>query len=149
MKKLTQVLLIAILLVACKSMQYEKLPTRPESLLFEMQKGGCYGTCPIYTLSLYKDRLVKYNGKRFTENRGVYEWYLSKKDFQKINAMLIESFNSDLNYNLEVQDLPLTRLNIKNTYEVKFKGSCPKSFQADLKEIELLLLKNASWKFRQ
>lgn len=148
MKKLKQVLLIAILLISCKSMQHKQLPSSPETLLFEMQKGGCYGTCPIYTLSLHNDRLVKYNGKRFTEHQGVYEWYLSKKDFQKINSILTESFNSDFNHNLEVQDLPMTRLNIKNTYEVKFKGRCPKEFKSDLKEIELLLLKNAGWKFK-
>jgi hypothetical protein len=89
---------------------------------------------------------VKYNGKRFTENQGVYQWQLSKKDFDEISSMLTEKFNSNHTHNLEVQDLPQTSLNIKNTYQIKFKGSCPKTFKSELKQIESLLMKNADWK---
>ena len=148
MQKLKYLLLITVLLISCKSIHNEHVLTKPTTLLFELQKGGCYGTCPIYTLSLHNDRLVKYNGKRFTENRGVFQWYIDRKDFNEIKSVLDEKFNSDYTHNLEVQDLPLTRLNIKNTYHVKFKGSCPKEFKKELEQIEMLLLKNASWKKR-
>jgi len=146
MQKLKQILLITILLISCKSIDNKLIPTKPATLLFEMNKGGCYGTCPIYSLSLYENRLVKYNGKRFTENQGVHQWHLSKKDFEEIKSIISEKFNSDYTHNLEVQDLPQTSLNIKNTYQIKFKGSCPKAFRSELKQIKSLLMKNASWK---
>ena len=146
MQKLKQILLITILLISCKSIHNELVPTKPAALIFEMHKGGCYGTCPIYSLSLYEDRLVKYNGKRFTENQGVHQWQLSKKDFEVIKSILSEKFNSNYTHNLEVQDLPQTSLNIKNTYQIKFKGGCPKAFKSELKQIQSLLMKNAGWK---
>ena len=147
MQKLKYILLITVLLTSCKSTHNEHIQTKPSTLLFELQRGGCYGTCPIYTLILHNDRLVKYNGKRFTENRGVFQWYIDRKDFNKIKSILDEKFNSDYTQNLEVQDLPLTRLNIKNTYQIKFKGSCPKEFKQEVDQIEMLLLKNADWRF--
>jgi len=146
MKKLKQILLITILLISCKSIDNKLVPTKTAALIFEMHKGGCYGTCPIYSLSLYENRLVKYNGKRFTENQGAHQWQLSKKDFEVINSILSEKFNSNYTHNLEVQDLPQTSLNIKNTYQIKFKGGYPKDFKSELKQIESLLMKNAGWK---
>ena len=70
---------------------------------------------------------------------------MNKKDFNTLNALIDKNFNSDFKQNIEVQDLPLTELNIKNTYQIKFKGNCPKEFKTELKQIEMLLLKNANW----
>ena len=39
-------------------------------------------------------------------------------------------------------------LNIKNKYQVKFKGGCPIEFKNELKQIEMLLMKNENLKKR-
>ena len=68
-----------------------------------------------------------------------------EKDFNTLKALIDKKFKADYTLNMEVLDLPLTRLNIKNKYQVKFKGSCPIEFKKELKHIEMLLLKNAIW----
>lgn len=37
-----------------------------------MNMGPCYGNCPVYTLTVYDNGIVAYNGERFTERRGVH-----------------------------------------------------------------------------
>lgn len=145
MRKLSCILLITILFVSCKAIDNEVIKKEQTTVLFELIKGGCYGTCPIYSISVDENRQIKYEGKRFVDAIGTYNWIMNKKDFNTLNALIDKNFNSDFKQNIEVQDLPLTELNIKNTYQIKFKGNCPKEFKTELKQIEMLLLKNANW----
>ncbi len=143
-QKLKQILLLSLVVISCKSIQNKPVAERSESILFEMHRGGCYGTCPIYNLSLYNSGLVKYRGIRFTKNEGLYEWRITKEDFETIEALVVEKFNTSATHNLGIQDLPQTTLTINNKYQIKFKGSCPKAYREDLKQIESLLMKNST-----
>lgn len=148
MRKLSCILLITILFVSCKIIDNEVIKKEQTTVLFELIKGGCYGTCPIYSISVDENRQIKYEGKRFLNAIGTYNWIMYEKDFNTLKALIDKNFKADYTYNMEVLDLPLTRLNIKNKYQVKFKGGCPIEFKKELKQIEMLLLKNASWKKR-
>ena len=148
MKKLSCILLITILFVSCKIIDNEVIKKEQTTVLFELIKGGCYGTCPIYSISVDENRQIKYEGKRFVDAIGIYNWIMNEKDFNTLKALIDKKFKADFTHNMQVQDLPLTRLNIKNKYQVKFKGGCPIEFKKELKQIEILLLKNASWKKR-
>ena len=145
MKKLSCILLITILLVSCKTIDNELFKKEQTNILFELIKGGCYGTCPIYKISVDENKQIKYEGKRFVDAIGTYNWIMNEKDFNTLNALIDKKFKADYTHNMEVLDLPLTRLNIKNKYQVKFKGGCPIEFKKELKQIEMLLLKNANW----
>ena len=145
MKKLSCILLITILFVSCKAIDNEVIKKEQTTVLVELIKGGCYGTCPIYSISVDENRQIKYEGKRFVDAIGTYNWIMNEKDFITLNTLIDKNFNSDFKQNIEVQDLPLTELNIKNTYQIKFKGGCPIEFKKELKQIEMLLLKNANW----
>tara|TARA_B100001113_G_scaffold184484_1_gene151217 strand:- start:10 stop:459 length:450 start_codon:yes stop_codon:yes gene_type:complete len=148
MKKLNCILLITILFVSCKIIDNEAIKKEQTTVLFELIKGGCYGTCPIYSISVDENRQIKYEGKRFVDAIGTYNWIMNEKDFNTLKALIDKKFKADYTHNMEVQDLPLTRLNIKNKHHVKFKGSCPIEFKKELKQIEMLLLKNSNWKKR-
>ncbi|HEY6036458.1 MAG TPA: DUF6438 domain-containing protein [Kofleriaceae bacterium] len=39
-------------------------------LLASIDRGACYGTCPIYTLAVYRDGKVEYEGKDFVVTKG-------------------------------------------------------------------------------
>jgi len=39
-------------------------------LLASIDRGPCYGTCPSYTLTVYRDGKVEYVGKDFVKNKG-------------------------------------------------------------------------------
>ena len=145
MKKLSCILLIIILFVSCKTIDNKLIKKEQTTVLFELIKGGCYGTCPIYSISLDKNRQIKYEGKRFVDALGTYNWIMNKKDFNTLETLIDKKFNANYTHNMEVVDLPLTSLNIKDKYQIKFKGICPIEFKKELKQIEMLLLKNANW----
>tara|TARA_B100000900_G_C20042160_1_gene498446 strand:- start:29 stop:478 length:450 start_codon:yes stop_codon:yes gene_type:complete len=146
MKKLSCILLITILLISCKIIDNEIIKKEQTTVLFELIKGGCYGTCPIYSISVDINKQIKYEGKQFVDAIGTYNWIMDEKDFNTLNALIDKKFKADYTHNMEILDLPITRLNIKNKYQVKFKGGCPIEFKKELKQIEMLLLKNANWK---
>lgn len=148
MKKLSFILLIIILFISCKAIDNELIKKEQTTVLFELIKGGCYGTCPIYNISVDENRQIKYEGKRFVDAIGTYNWIMNEKDFNTLKTLIDKTFKADYTHNMQVQDLPLTRLNIKNKYQVKFKGGYPIEFKKELKQVEMLLLKNSSWKKR-
>ena len=148
MKKLSFILLIIILFISCKAIDNELIKKEQTTVLFELIKGGCYGTCPIYNIIVGENRQIKYEGKRFVDAIGTYNWIMNEKDFNTLKTLIDKTFKAEYTHNMQVQDLPLTRLNIKNKYQVKFKGGCPIEFKKELKQVEMLLLKNASWKKR-
>ncbi|MEM9847171.1 MAG: DUF6438 domain-containing protein [Bacteroidota bacterium] len=56
--------------------------------LVEMSKGGCYGRCPIYELTIYDNGVMTYDGKRFTEKEGLYIKKMSDSDLKALKTML-------------------------------------------------------------
>jgi hypothetical protein len=57
---------------------------KPADKVIEMTKGPCYGRCPVFTLTIYKNGLVSYKGERYTDRLGTYEKKLKKKELQSI-----------------------------------------------------------------
>ena len=145
MKKLSYILLTTVLLISCITIDNELVKKEKTTILFELIKGGCYGTCPVYSISIDKNRQIKYEGKRFVDTIGTFNWIMNEKDFNILEALIDKNFKADYTINMEVLDLPLTLMNIENKYQVKFKGGCPEEFKKELNQIEMLLFKNANW----
>ena len=147
MKKLIVVLIST--LFACTSVKENQVLHTENKLKVEFTRGACYGTCPIYSISLNTDRLVKYNGKRFVEQQGVFDWYMERVDFKALNTLLTRNeLSKSIEYNLRAQDLPLTSITIytaTDTISIKHKGEIPNELKNSLIEIESLLTKNANW----
>ena len=38
--------------------------------MITLQRTACFGACPVYTVSIYADGTVAYNGERFVEVEG-------------------------------------------------------------------------------
>lgn len=147
MKKLIVVLIMVM--SSCMSLQKNQILKTNSNLKLEFSRGACYGTCPIYTISVFEDRLVKYNGKRFVEQQGVFEWYMERADFKELNKLLARTeLSKSIEYNMRAIDLPLTSMTIyqaTDTLRLKHKGGVPESLKQSLKEVELLLIKSANW----
>ena len=148
MKKLIVVLIAT--LFSCKSVKENQVLNTAATLKVEISRGACFGTCPIYTMSIDNDRLVKYNGKRFVEQQGTFEWYMDRADFKELERLLSQKeFLKSAEYNLRAQDLPLTSLSIyteNDTILIKHKGGIPLGLKQNIKALEYLLTKNANWK---
>jgi hypothetical protein len=73
----------ACLPMSSTSVKLEKLQKR-----LAMETGPCFGTCPVYTLTVYEKDLITYEGRRYTERTGLYSRFLTKSERQRLeNAM--------------------------------------------------------------
>ena len=61
--------------------------------VIEMSKGPCYGSCPIFTITVYSNGVVAYKGERFTNKNGLSIKVLSKSKHQ---SLLSEFADADL-----------------------------------------------------
>ena len=147
MKKIIVVLIAT--LISCTSVKDNNKLISKDKLRLELKKGPCFGTCPIFDVRLFENRLVMYNGKRFVEHQGTFEWYMDKSDFNEVNELLnSKDLAKSIDFNTRAQDLPLTSLSIytqTDTITLKHKGAISKELKERLKKIESLVMTNAKW----
>jgi hypothetical protein len=95
--------------IFCKHPQKPN-PDRFAKSEISLEKTECYGTCPVYSITIYGTGKVLYEGKRFVKKEGKYEKQLSQRQTSKIfNAFECASFfdfNSE--YTAGISDLPTT-----------------------------------------
>ncbi len=65
-----------------------KLENRQKKLV--METGPCFGSCPVYTLTVYDKDLLTYEGKKYTDRMGLYSRFLSKGEKERLQAMMKE-----------------------------------------------------------
>ena len=80
-----------------------------DSLFASIQRGACFGTCPIYTMKIYNSGYVILNGIRFIDKIGTHSTTLSKQNMLTFieGAMNIGYMELEDDYdNIHVTDLP-------------------------------------------
>lgn len=56
-----------------------------------MEKGPCFGQCPVYALTIYDNGVASYEGKQFSELQGLYVKRLPKDQLQELKKQLEEA----------------------------------------------------------
>ena len=81
-----------------------------DSLFASIERTPCYGTCPTYSINIYKSGYVVYKGIRFVDRMGTYSTRISERKIQAIinKANEIGYFELDDVYDSPVTDLPST-----------------------------------------
>ncbi len=102
-----------LVLSSCKTKQ----PTTATSSaqgeeLYLLSKGPCFGRCPVFSMTVYDNGLVKYKGTNFTKMLGTYEKIITAEELTQL-AELFEA--SDFaayseNYESLLPDLPLVKV---------------------------------------
>lgn len=95
----------------CEQVNTEQYQYPAESSI-SMEKTGCYGSCPIYTITIHADGRAEYNGRRFVKKEGAYRKTFSPKQtnalFQAFDSAGLHSYQDE--YTAPVTDLPYTYL---------------------------------------
>ena len=52
--------------------------------IISINRGACFGTCPIYFISISSDMRGVYHGKNFVEKTGKIEFKLSEEEINSI-----------------------------------------------------------------
>jgi len=67
-----------------------------KTLTIHMERTGCYGSCPAYTVTIHGDGRVEYDGKRHVKEKGAQEGRLEPdtikaltKEFAKANFLTL------------------------------------------------------------
>lgn len=89
---------------ACKTNQI----AISEDFNLKMEKGACFGSCPVYSLEIDNQGNALYDGKRFTDKSGVHKYKLSTEQFKQVTDQLtlMNFFALQDNFKSNVADLP-------------------------------------------
>jgi hypothetical protein len=107
---------LILLFLVCFSHIKAQQHTEP---LIIFQRTPCFGQCPDFTFSLYKDGYAQYEGGRFAPLKGKYYKTFSKNEVKAIvkqfNAACFYTFKNE--YTAIISDVPNTYI----TYNYKGK----------------------------
>lgn len=118
-----------LLLSSCKTSK-DLSDLNNDDIRFSLSKGACFGKCPVYTLTIYQNRLAVFEGINFTNKQGVHQRTIAKKEFKRLEK-LFSSSNFDKfqkEYKSDLVDLPMIRIgyhNGKNYLESKGRFNLP------------------------
>lgn len=61
-----------------------------DSLLVELQRGACFGTCPQFVFTVYTSGLAVYQGERHTRRLGLWTAQMSATQLADIRMLMAE-----------------------------------------------------------
>lgn len=125
----------------------------PDSLVIRIEKTPCYGTCPVFQVSIYQGGYVLYEGKEFTDKKGKYYTFIEKEKLNEIIdfARTIKYFEMKEEYDCSATDLPSVIFYIANQGRKKqIISRC--NPPEELKQLDKLImhhLEDLKWKYMQ
>jgi len=86
----------------------------PKDFHVTLQRGACFGTCPIYRVSIASDGTVSYDGQRFVRVTGHRTRKISQKKVRQLYHAFMRADFFALNdaYVARVTDLPTYKLSL-------------------------------------
>ena len=137
------------------------LPTSSTSLNLDqlqkiatMETKPCFGTCPVYTLTVYEKGVATYEGERYTERLGLYSRFLTKEEFAAVEHALRETnlWKYQDVYQSRIPDLPTVKITQfepdGRQKSVAGKDGRPESIMA-LEELFRKIAESGNWKLRE
>ncbi|MDB4286097.1 DUF6438 domain-containing protein [bacterium] len=93
MRNFLLILILGLSVFACKSVKIDKVEKQTEVLedfVLYLERTVCFGTCPVYTMTVNSRGKVTFHGIRNVDFMGNFEKNLSKKQVKRL-AFLIDS----------------------------------------------------------
>jgi hypothetical protein len=113
MKNILSVTAFAVFLISCGG---SKVLFDQKGVVAAIEKGSCFGKCPVYKMEIFRDGKVVYEGKRHTKKLGVYSKTITQKELAAISKEFKAAGFDTLpnSYESLVADLPSTMLYFGN-----------------------------------
>lgn len=94
-----------LVLAGCRSSYPDAVPDDFNAVL---ERGPCFGACPVYTLDVSADGAVEYNGIRFVEVEGPATASLSQQQLSELYQAVVDAdyFGLENRYEVQATDLP-------------------------------------------
>lgn len=156
MKFLTYVLLAlsSFLIFSCKANKDvidNNKKYNDNEVIMSLKKGPCFGRCPMYSMEILGNGLVKFKGDRFTDKLGKYELQLEEGEFEilKKNFEMSEFEGFKKKYESRLPDLPNVIIGFKSNDTLKLvsgKEGRPEVLMTLQKSLEEIAEGNREWK---
>lgn len=117
----------------------------------ELMQGGCFGTCPVYSMAVVPDGSAIYTGKRYAPYKGLHTGTLqadSLKAFTaQVNKVLAKADVLPKYIESGISDMALTTITIRNGADsVVFKGTSEYAPEiAELRRQLFSISKTTAW----
>lgn len=139
-----------LFLYACNTKKAVAPELENDTVAYQLYKGGCFGTCPIYTLRIYNSGKAEYEGIRHGDMIGVHTAMLDKTTMATLKTAFANSdfFSLQESYESRIPDLPITKLMFNNgtkTHNTEGKETLPQRAK-DLAKMMSEIVKNNTWK---
>lgn len=85
------------------------MKSKTEKILVKIRKTACFGRCPVYEFTIFKDGTAKFDGLQYVNKTGKHSFKLSKEEFNKLHSLLNKTTFSeyqDSYNNPRITDLP-------------------------------------------
>lgn len=81
-----------------------------------LKTSPCFGTCPVFDITIQTDGNAKYIGKRFTKLQGEFQATIGKDSLIHLYNLLRKAdvFSLESRYEVSYTDMPTYTLNVKN-----------------------------------
>lgn len=76
-----------VLVISCKSIK-QQITSNPNFQYLSIQKNGCFGECPMYTLELDSEQRLTLTGHRFFQYIGEYQSKFSDESMRRLLSKL-------------------------------------------------------------
>jgi len=141
------VILFLIVYEISKDDEKEGMVTKRSELpLFNMQKTGCYGRCPVYDAAIYPDGIVAYNGDENVSRIGYYEFKLTKSELNDVRRQIddLDVLNLSATYDGDITDVPTTILTFYSSgaaKRVRARYNIPPKLSSFINNMHILINK--------
>lgn len=113
MKVLNKIIVLSVLaaFTACKSTSNTtaRVLKGSKPFVISLERTPCFGTCPVYKVSIHSDGKIQYSGKDFSNPKGEYETYIPLTEVEVLRKAIIEAnfvHLADVYDNIYISDLP-------------------------------------------
>jgi len=102
---IASLLVISSILSACRPVTPGPIPT---DFLVTLERGPCFGTCPVYSLTVSADGTVVYDGMQFVEVEGEQTAALPAQQVEELANAIVSAdfFSLEDSYAVSATDLP-------------------------------------------
>ncbi len=113
MKQLPKIIIFFLLITttACSS-ALKPVNVQDEQKVVELTKSPCFGSCPVYTLTIYENGLAMFKGERNTDKLGLFMKKIGKEEVKRLTNKCVAANLwqfQDL-YKSRIPDLPTVTL---------------------------------------
>lgn len=124
-------------------------PEYPDSLFLKLERTPCFGTCPVYSVSIYSSGMAHMLGKKFFDYEGEFTTRFTEDELVQLEKLALKyGYTSfDHVYDAPVTDLPSTITIIQSEnleHWVYNRMNGPEELRAFETEIETLV-KDKQW----